>query len=176
MTSSSKKSISEDEHNEPSTQKLIKKFNGEAICVPGLSHQDRKTKSQKGQGIQQPQMHSPNHWNHHESKCAQVSPSKSIAVKLTSRSATASASPTTLHGSGSSRIPVKSKQILATKIDHELFDSGSGVSSSIVTSNCSGASSSQMLPTKDAVIRKMKKITQAIQELFRTTKESEFTL
>ena len=32
------------------------------------------------------------------------------------------------------------------------------------------------MPTKDSVIKKMKKITKAVQELFKATKESEFGL
>lgn len=32
------------------------------------------------------------------------------------------------------------------------------------------------MPTKDSVIKKMKKITKAVQELFKATKESEFSL
>jgi len=38
------------------------------------------------------------------------------------------------------------------------------------------ASSGETMPTKDAVIRKMKKITKAVQELFKATKEAEFGL
>lgn len=81
-----------------------------------------------------------------------------------------SKSMTNYYKSPTSQMNIKSpfKQTSSTQSD----SGGSTLSTSTHNTN----NSVNKMPTKDSVIKKMKKITKAVQELFKATKESEFGL
>lgn len=60
------------------------------------------------------------------------------------------------------------------KQSNSIQSESGGSTTSTTTNNLNG--SNNKMPTKDSVIKKMKKITKAVQELFKATKESEFGL